>query len=268
MKEEKSRYHVAKRKKSSTDTFRRRQNKKKTAGDGLIRLNKHIAHSGICSRRDADKFIEAGVVSVNGRVITKMGYKVKEGDIVKFNNSTIKNQKPRYLLLNKPKNYVSSFKDPFKKNSIMRLIEGKCKEAVSPIGKLDKTTTGLILFTNDNNLIKKLSKKSQRIKSIYQINLDKNLNNKDLKKIKELPFPNEFKLRINDISYTTIKDKREVGVEIQAPTNNAIKNLFEKFGYKVTKVDRVFYGGLTKKNLGRKESRFLTEEEISILKRQ
>ncbi|MDG2138694.1 MAG: S4 domain-containing protein [Flavobacteriales bacterium] len=267
MPEKKKRYNGIKKKQVSASTFKR-NNKNKGANDGLIRLNKHIAHSGICSRREADKFIEAGVVSVNGKVVTQMGYKVKKDDVVKFNNSTIKNQKTRYLLLNKPKNYVSRFNDPFKKNSIMRLIEGKCKETVSPIGKLDKTTTGLILFTNDNDLIKKLSKKTQRIKSIYQIHLNKNLNNTDLKKIKEMPFPNDFKLKINDISYTNMKDKKEVGVEIQAPTNNAIKNLFEKFGYKVTKADRVFYGGLTKKNLGRKESRFLTEEEVSILKRQ
>ena len=247
---------------------RRNSNQLRKEDTSLIRLNKYIANAGICSRREADKFIEAGVVSVNGKAITQMGYKVKVDDIVKFNDSTIKNQKLQYILLNKPKNYVSSYNDPKKRNSIMRLIEGKCKELVLPIGKLDKITTGLILFTNDNDLVKKLSKKSQKTKIILQISLDKNMSPNDLKRIKEIPYPNDFKLKVNDISYSNMNDKKEVGIEIQGPTNNSIQRLFEKFGYKVIKVDRVFYGGLTKKNLARKESRFLTEEEISILKRQ
>ena len=257
-----------KRKKSSRSTFRKRQNDKKNINDGLIRLNKHIAHSGICSRREADKFIEAGIVKDNGKVITAMGYKIKKDDVVKYNDSTLKNHKLQYLLLNKPKNYVSNFNDPYKKNSIMRLVEGKCKEVLSPIGKLDKITTGLILFTNDGELTKKLSKKTQNVKTIYQINLDKNLLSSDLKKIKENTFSNEARLKVNDISYISGKDKKEIGIEIQSPTNNIVRTLFENLGYKLTKIDRVYYGGLTKKNLPRKESRFLTKEEITILKRQ
>ena len=233
----------------------------------LIRLNKYIANSGICSRREADKFIEAGVVSVNGRVITEMGYKIKTDDIVKFNDSTIKNHKQKYLLLNKPKNYTSSFKDSFKKNSIMNLIRGKCRENIFPIGKLDKRTTGLILFTNDNELTKKLTKKSLKIKSIYHVTLDKNLKDIDLKKIKSANW-NEFNLKINEIAYASPHDKKEVGVEIFGPTKNVIEKIFKKYNYQTSKIDRVYYGGLTKKNLARKESRFLTEEEISILKRQ
>lgn len=257
-----------KKSKASKNDFRQRQNDKKTTNDGLTRLNKHIARAGICSRREADKFIEAGVVKVNGRVITEMGYKVKSDDIVKFNDSTLKNQKLQYILLNKPKNYVTNIHDPFKKNSIMRLIEGKCKEDLAPIGKLDKTTTGLILFTNDGELTKKLSKRTQNTKSIYQINLDKNFLSSDLKKIKENIYPQDNKIKVIDISYVNGKDKKEIGIEVQSPTNNAVRAIFEDLGYTPIKIDRVYYGGLTKKNLARKESRFLTSEEITILKRQ
>jgi len=232
----------------------------------FIRLNKYISNSGICSRREADKFIEAGVVSVNGKVITQMGFKVNRNDIIKFNDSIIKNQKLKYLLLNKPKNYTSSFKDAYKKNSVISLIKGKCKENLFSIGKLDKKSTGLLLFSNDNDLNKKLTKKSLRIKSIYQVNLNRNLVDVDLKKIKEKKW-NELGIKINEISYSNFKDKKEIGLEIIGPTKNVVEKIFDKFNYQTTKVDRVYYAGLTKKNLARKESRFLTEEEVSILKR-
>ena len=232
----------------------------------FIRLNKYISNSGICSRREADKFIEAGIVSVNGKVITQMGFKVNRNDIIKFNDSIIKNQKLKYLLLNKPKNYTSSFKDAYKKNSVISLIKGKCKENLFSIGKLDKKSTGLLLFSNDNDLNKKLTKKSLRIKSIYQATLNRNLVDIDLKKIKEKKW-NELGIKINEISYSNLKDKKEIGLEIIGPTKNVVEKIFDKFNYQTTKVDRVYYAGLTKKNLARKESRFLTEEEVSILKR-
>lgn len=232
----------------------------------FIRLNKYISNSGICSRREADKFIEAGIVSVNGKVITQMGFKVNRSDIIKFNDSIIKNQKLKYLLLNKPKNYTSSFKDAYKKNSVISLIKGKCKENLFSIGKLDKKSTGLLLFSNDNDLNKKLTKKSLRIKSIYQATLNRNLVDIDLKKIKEKKW-NELGIKINEISYSNLKDKKEIGLEIIGPTKNVVEKIFDKFNYQTTKVDRVYYAGLTKKNLARKESRFLTEEEVSILKR-
>ena len=232
----------------------------------FIRLNKYISNSGICSRREADKFIEAGIVSVNGKVITQMGFKVNRNDIIKFNGSIIKNQKLKYLLLNKPKNYTSSFKDAYKKNSVISLIKGKCKENLFSIGKLDKKSTGLLLFSNDNELNKKLTKKSLRIKSIYQATLNRNLVDVDLKKIKEKKW-NELGIKINEISYSNLKDKKEIGLEIIGPTKNVVEKIFDKFNYQTTKVDRVYYAGLTKKNLARKESRFLTEEEVSILKR-
>lgn len=232
----------------------------------FIRLNKYISNSGICSRREADKFIEAGIISVNGKVITQMGFKVNRNDIIKFNDSIIKNQKLKYLLLNKPKNYTSSFKDAYKKNSVISLIKGKCKENLFSIGKLNKKSTGLLLFSNDNELNKKLTKKSLRIKSIYQATLNRNLVDVDLKKIKEKKW-NELGIKINEISYSNLKDKKEIGLEIIGPTKNVVEKIFDKFNYQTTKVDRVYYAGLTKKNLARKESRFLTEEEVSILKR-
>ena len=195
-----------------------------------------------------------------------MGFKVNRNDIIKFNDSIIKNQKLKYLLLNKPKNYTSSFKDAYKKNSVISLIKGKCKENLFSIGKLDKKSTGLLLFSNDNDLNKKLTKKSLRIKSIYQVNLNRNLVDVDLKKIKEKKW-NELGIKINEISYSNLKDKKEIGLEIIGPTKNVVEKIFYKFNYQTTKVDRVYYAGLTKKNLARKESRFLTEEEVSILKR-
>ena len=165
------------RKYTKKSNSRRNSNQLRKEDTSLIRLNKYLANAGICSRREADKFIEAGVVSVNGKSITQMGYKVKTDDIVKFNDSTIKNQKLQYILLNKPKNYVSSYNDPKKRNSIMRLIEGKCKELVLPIGKLDKITTGLILFTNDNDLVKKAATNAKLDKLINGLNegLDTNI---------------------------------------------------------------------------------------------
>ena len=235
--------------------------------NSLIRLNKYISNSGICSRREADKFIEAGVVSVNGKVITEMGYKIQKTDIVKFNDSTIKSQQHKYLLLNKPKNYTSSFKDSFKKNSVMALVRNKCREEIFPIGKLDKKTTGLMLFSNDNDLTKKLTKKSLKIKCIYHATLNKNLQDIDLKKIKEKRW-DDYGIKIIDIAYANQKDKKEIGVEMIGPTKNVIDKIFETYNYQTTRIDRVYYAGLTKKNLARKESRFLTEEEISILKRQ
>ena len=235
--------------------------------NSLIRLNKYISNSGICSRREADKFIEAGVVSVNGKVITEMGYKIQKTDIVKFNDSTIKSQQHKYLLLNKPKNYTSSFKDSFKKNSVMALVRNKCREEIFPIGKLDKKTTGLMLFSNDDDLTKKLTKKSLKIKCIYQATLNKNLQDIDLKKIKEKRW-DDYGIKITDIAYANQKDKKEIGIEMIGPTKNVIDKIFETYNYQTTRIDRVYYAGLTKKNLARKESRFLTEEEISILKRQ
>ena len=252
---------------SSNNTFRKRQNAKKESNDGLTRLNKHVANSGICSRREADKFIEAGLVSVNGKVITSMGYKVNKTDIVKFNNSKIRREKEQYVLLNKPKNYVTNTKDPRKLNSVLRLVERICKEQLLPVGKLDRISTGLMLFTNDNDLLKKLSSKNKRIKIIYQVSLNKKLSSLDFKKIQDSVTDKNNQSLISSVAYMQGKDKNEIGMEVLSIKKEVIYNTFEALGYEIVKVDRVYYAGLTKKNLARKECRFLTDEEITILKR-
>jgi len=248
-------------------SFRERQNEKKSSNDGLTRLNKHIANAGICSRREADQFIEAVVVSVNGKVVTSMGFKVSKEDVVKFNNSTIRREKEQYVLLNKPKNYITNTKDPGKQNSVIRLVERICKEQILPIGKLDRISTGLMLFTNDSDLLKKLSSKNKRIKTIYQVSLNKSLLSKDLKNIQDRINKEKSQSNITSVNYVEGKDKNEVGIEVTLIKSQIIYQTFEDLGYKVMKIDRVYFAGLTKKNLPRKECRFLTKEEITILRR-
>ena len=252
-------------KKSIKSNKKRKYSGNKQLKESSIRLNKFIANTGICSRREADKFIEAGVVSVNGIGITKMGTKVNKTDIVKFNGQILKSQKLRYVLLNKPKNYSARADNASKTNSVMRLIEKACKENILPIDNLNKMDTGLLLFTNDTDLAKKISKK--RIKTIYQITLDKNLSQIDLENIRTGIFINNKKTSLEVISYINGKNKNELGIENSTGGIKLIKNLFEKIGYKVVKLDRVFLAGLTKKDLPRKHCRHLSTEEVNILKR-
>ena len=235
--------------------------------DGKIRLNKFISNSGICSRRDADKFIEAGVVTVNGVGITQMGYRVNPNDIIKFNSQEIKSEKLQYILLNKPKNYSSRIDVKTQKTSVMNLISSACKEHVFPVEKLNKSETGLLIFTNDRDLAKKLSNKKKLIKSIYQITLDKNLTQIDFKKIQSGSFRHGKLHTFNSISYIKNKEKNTVGVEHNKGGIKYIKDIFEQHNYTVLTLDRVFFGGLTKKNLPRKHYRHLSKDEINILKR-
>ena len=248
-------------------SFRTRQNSKKEEGKNKIRLNKFIANAGVCSRREADKFIEAGVVTVNGIGVTEMGYKVSLLDIVKFNGQKLNSESPRYVLLNKPKNYSGRVESNSKTTSVMQLIQRACKERVYPIDKLNKMETGLLLFTNDTDLAKKITNSKQRIKAIYQLTLDKNLSQIHLENIREGIFINKRKVSFDSISYLKGKDKNELGVENSIGGIKLIKQLFEKIGYKIIKLDRVFLGGLTKRDLPRKHYRHLSDEEINILKR-
>ena len=254
----------------SSDTkqsFRTRQNAKKKEGDGTIRLNKFIANAGICSRREADKFIEAGVVTVNGIGITEMGYKVTPTDIVKFNGQKLNSDTPRYILLNKPKNYSGRVDSASRTTSVMQLVQSACKERIYPVDKLNKTETGLLIFTNDTDLAKKIASSRQRIKSIYQLTLDKNLKQSHLENIREGVFMNGKKVLLDSIAYINGKDKNELGVENSIGGIKLVKQLFEKIGYTIIKLDRVFLGGLTKKDLPRKHFRHLSREEVNILKR-
>ncbi len=254
-------------KNSNVPSFRKTKNAQKKTDDRKIRLNKFISNIGVCSRREADKFIEAGVVTVNGIGITEMGYKVSPTDVVKFNGQQLKSETLRYVLLNKPKNYSGRIDSGTQTTSVMSLISSSCKERIYPIDKLNKSETGLLLFTNDTTLAKKLGSRNQVIKSIYQITLNKNLSQTDLEKIREGVFINGKKNTFDSISYIQNKPKNEIGIEHSRGGVKYLKNLFEKLNYRTTKLDRVFFGGLTKKNLPRKHYRNLSENEINILKR-
>jgi len=248
-------------------SFRIRKNAKKQASENTIRLNKFIANAGICSRREADKFIEAGVVTVNGIGVTEMGCKVSPTDIVKFNGQKLNSDTPRYILLNKPKNYSGRVDSSSRTTSVMQLIQKACKERIYPIDKLNKMETGLLLFTNDTDLAKKITSSRQKIKAIYQLTLDKSLSQPHLENIREGIFVNGRKVLLDSIAYLNGKDKNELGVENGIGGIKLVKQLFEKIGYKIIKLDRVFLGGLTKKDLPRKHYRHLSNEEVNILKR-
>ena len=246
--------------------FAKRISKKPVKSDKPgMRLNQFIAHSGISSRREADKLIKAGLVQVNGKIIVEMGFRVMPKDTVKFNNETIASETKRYLLLNKPKDYLSSTDDPKKKN-VYELIAKACKERLYPVGRLDRITSGLLLFTNDGELSKKLTYPKQRVKKIYHITLDKNLKAVDMNKIKEGVSIDGYVVDIENISYVQNSPKKEVGVEIHIGKNSTLKNLFAHLGYKIVRMDRVYFGGLTKKDIPRGRHRFLSDKEVSMLK--
>ena len=231
-----------------------------------IRLNKYIANSGVCSRRDADIYIQSGNVKVNGEVITEMGYKVKPGDVVNFDGATIIPEKKEYILLNKPKNFTTSVEDDRDMRNVFELIKNSTQAKVQPIGRMDKNTTGLLLFTNDTDMIRKFSLPNQKSTKIYQVTLDKNLKYEDLEKIAGGVTFEEHKLYVDEISYIEDQPKTEVGIKLRTANVKVVRAIFEKFKYDVLKVDRVSFAGLTKKNLPRGNWRFLTEQEIINLK--
>ena len=232
---------------------------------GDIRLNRFLAQSGFCSRREADDFITAGLVTVNGEIVTELGTKVKPTDEVKFNDERIQGEKKVYLVLNKPKGYVTSLEDPHAEKVVMDLVKNACTERIYPVGRLDKNSLGLLLFTNDGDLTKTLTHPSYRKKKIYQVSLDKPLTRADMDRLAEGITLEDGEIFADEISY--LKDnKQEVGVEIHSGRNRIVRRMFEFLGYTVTKLDRVYYAGLTKKNLKRGAWRFLTKEEVQRLK--
>ena len=238
-------------------------NPERQSGD--IRLNRFLAQSGICSRREADDFITAGLVSVNGVIVTELGTKVKSTDEVKFNDERIQGEKKVYLVLNKPKGYVTSLEDPHAEKVVMDLVKNACTERIYPVGRLDKNSLGLLLFTNDGDLTKTLTHPSYRKKKIYQVSLDKPLTRADMDRLAEGITLEDGEIFADEISY--LKDnKQEVGIEIHSGRNRIVRRMFEFLGYTVTKLDRVYYAGLTKKNLKRGAWRFLTKEEVQRLK--
>ena len=233
----------------------------------LIRLNKYIAHSGICSRREADKHIAAGVVKVNDEVVTELGYKVKPDDKVTFENKVLQREKLVYVLLNKPKGFITSVDDPFERKTVMSLVDNAVKERIYPVGRLDRNTTGLLLFSNDGQMAKKLTHPSHQIKKIYHVTLDSGLSREHFNEILEGIELDDGPIKPDAIAYVQEDiTKKEIGVEIHSGRNRIVRRIFEHFGYKVVKLDRVKFGGLTKKNLPRGKWRFLSPAEITMLK--
>jgi 23S rRNA pseudouridine2605 synthase len=233
--------------------------------DDKVRLNKYIANSGICSRREADDLIAAGVISVNGAIVTEMGYKISPGDVVKYNDKAIRSERLVYVLLNKPKDFITTTDDPQNRRTVMNLIQGAGRERIYPVGRLDRATTGVLLFTNDGELTKKLTHPSHEIKKIYQVDLDRALKSSDLDKVKTGIELEDGLAHVDEIFYSG-DSKKTVGVELHSGKNRIVRRIFEELDYRVVKLDRVYFAGLTKKDLPRGRWRFLTEVEIANLK--
>ena len=231
-----------------------------------IRLNKFLANAGVCSRREADEFITAGVVSVNGEVVTELGTKIKCGDEVKFHDQAVSIERKIYVLLNKPKDTVTTSDDPQARRTVMDLVKGACSERIYPVGRLDRNTTGVLLLTNDGDLASKLTHPKYLKKKIYHVHLDKNLTKADMEQIAAGIQLDDGEIQADAISYTDDFKKDEVGIEIHSGKNRIVRRIFESLGYKVVKLDRVFFAGLTKKGLRRGEWRYLTEQEVNFLR--
>lgn len=231
-----------------------------------IRLNKFLANAGVCSRREADEFITAGVVSVNGEVVTELGTKIKRGDEVKFHDQTVSIERKIYVLLNKPKDTVTTSDDPQARRTVMDLVKGACDERIYPVGRLDRNTTGVLLLTNDGDLASKLTHPKYLKKKIYHVHLDKNLTKADMEQIAAGIQLDDGEIHADAISYTDEFKKDDVGIEIHSGKNRIVRRIFESLGYKVMKLDRVYFAGLTKKGLRRGEWRYLTEQEVNFLR--
>lgn len=237
--------------------------------EGAMRLNKYIAHAGICSRREADELIAAGSVKVNGKVVTEMGYQVMPGDEVQYGGEKLRSERLRYFLLNKPKGFITTTDDPQERRTVMMLMDGCCAERIYPVGRLDRATTGLLLFTNDGELAKKLTHPSTQVYKIYQVELNKPVTKEDMKRLLDGIELEDGPMHVDDIQYAAVGktiDKRVVGVELHSGRNRIVRRLFEALGYEVHKLDRTVFAGLTKKDLPRGRWRELTEKEVGYLK--
>jgi 23S rRNA pseudouridine2605 synthase len=234
--------------------------------DGTIRLNRFIANSGMCSRREADTYIATGCVTVNGEIISEMGYKVRMGDSVSFNGKLLSIEKKVYVLLNKPKGFVTTVEDPHADKTVMDLVQNACYERIYPVGRLDKNTTGLLLFTNDGDLTKRLTHPKYNRKKIYHVHLDQKVSKSHLDEIVNGVTLEDGFVAADSVSYADEEDKKQVGIEIHSGKNKIVRRIFEHLGYKVVRLDRVYFCGLTKKNLPRGKWRFLTQDEVNMLK--
>ncbi len=237
----------------------------KNVSDGAVRLNRYVANSGVCSRREADVLIATGVVAVNGKIIVEMGYKVNPTDVVSYGGVPIKNEVKKYLLLNKPKDYITTMDDPEERKTVMELTRNACKERLYPVGRLDRNTTGILLFTNDGDMTAKLTHPKFLVRKIYHVVLDKKITSEDFKHIVEGVELSDGLIKPDALEYVG-EGKSELGVEIHSGRNRIVRRMFEHLGYEVMKLDRVAFAGLTKKDLPRGKFRFLTAKEIDFLK--
>lgn len=242
------------------------ENELKTDNEGLIRLNKYISNSGLCSRREADSLIEKGLITVNGEVVKELGVKVKLTDEIRFKEKHLDPEKKVYILLNKPKDYITTVDDPNATKTVMELIEGACDQRVYPVGRLDRNSTGLLLFTNDGEMTKRLTHPSFMKKKVYEVGLDKKVTLEDMETIRNgLDIEGET-IKADAIEYVDNDDFSKIGIEIHSGQNRIVRKIFEKLGYRVYKLDRVYFAGLTKKNLPRGKWRFLTQKEVNTLR--
>ena len=232
-----------------------------------IRLNRFISNSGLCSRRDADQHIKDGLISVNGKIITDLATKVSPKDDIRYKNKKLTAEKKVYILMNKPKDHVTTVEDPHAERTVLDLLDAKLKERVYPVGRLDKATTGVLLLTNDGELTKKLTHPKHKRRKIYHVFLDKAVTKNDLIKLAEGIDLDGNIIAADSVSYADLEDKSQVGIELHSGQNRVVRRMFEKLGYSIKKLDRVYFAGLTKKNVPRGKWRYLSEKEIIMLKR-
>ncbi|MCD8302084.1 MAG: RNA-binding S4 domain-containing protein [Prevotellaceae bacterium] len=231
-----------------------------------VRLNRFLSNAGVCSRREADTFIQAGVVSVNGTVVTELGTKVLRSDEVRFHDQPVKMEKKVYVLLNKPKDYVTTVDDPQNRKTVMELVKNACTERIYPVGRLDRNTTGVLLLTNDGELASKLTHPQYKKKKVYHVFTDKNVTAADMRQIAEGIQLEDGVIKADAIEYASETDKKQVGIEIHSGRNRIVRRIFEHLGYRIIKLDRVYFAGLTKKNVKRGDWRYLTEKEVTMLR--
>jgi 23S rRNA pseudouridine2605 synthase len=236
--------------------------------EGTIRLNKYLADAGICSRREADKLIEAGTVQINGKTVTELGTKVSTTDKVVYGGQALRREKLRYLVLNKPKDFITTTDDPFERKTVMGLVDKACSERIYPVGRLDRGTTGVLLFTNDGDIAKKLTHPRHGIRKIYYVVLNKQLTKADFERISIGIELDDGLIKVDKLSWVDeAKTRKEVGIELHSGRNRIVRRIFESLGYKVVRLDRVVFAGITKKDTPRGKWRMLGESEVNMLKR-
>ena len=266
--EDKKRHSTEKKKYETLTKSTKTSFAKERDDDGTTRLNKYLSNAGICSRREADQLIESGVIRVNGKVVTELGTRILQGDKVSYGDQTVKSETLMYLLLNKPKDYITTVDDPDKRRTVMELIKNACKERVYPVGRLDRNTTGLLLFTNDGELTMKLTHPKNNIKKIYHVVTDQNVSKEDMEKLRNGIELEDGFIMPDDVEFVGEgHNKKDIGIEIHSGKNRVVRRMFEHLGYNVVKLDRVMFAGLTKKDLPRGKWRLLSKTEIGFLKK-